>query len=439
MIGRLPLRVRVAAGFAVASAAVLVALGVFVHVRVDASLRDQAREALTARLDTLAPLPLGDQVAAVERLGGGSFGQLLAADGRVLAFSPGLESLPSPLPTAADDDAVLDTTVLLRGEDEPEAAVVVVRRTGERVLVLGSSSEATEDALDGLLAQLAVGIPLAVLLSTGVGYVLAGAALRPMERMRRRAATLSAFRPGDRLPLPDADDEVRRLGRTLNEMLDRLEATWERERRFHAEAGHELRTPLALLRTELDLALSRPRSHQELLAAVRSASEEVDRLHRLAEDLLTRARGGAGPPGATEVDVPGLLASVQERFAGTATEAGRRVVVEGRPEGLLDGDGPALDRAVTNLVDNALRHGSGTVRLSAHVTDDDVVLGVADDGPAGGDGTSGQGTSSQGLGLAIAREVARSHGGSVDVDLGGSTGAGSSVTLRLPRRPPQAR
>jgi signal transduction histidine kinase len=427
---RLPLRVRVTAGFALTALTVLLGLGVFLYVRVDASLTEQSREALTARLETLAQLPADERNEAVRGLTGRSFGQVLSTDGDVTASSPQLDGPlvgTDRLAGAGDSTAFVEQDVWLAAEDEAEASLLALRTVAGDHLVVGSSQEVAEDALAGLLTQLAIGIPLAVALASAVGYAVAGAALRPMEGMRRGAAMITATSSGDRLPLPRTDDEVRRLGLTLNDMLDRLEAGWQRERRLYAEAGHELRTPLALLRMELDLALSRPRTHDELLAALRSTSEEVDRLSRLSEDLLSRSRsGGDAPLRATEVDVGSLLTAVRDRFAPAAAVSGRQVVL--RLEGSLpvDGDATRLDRAFTNLVDNALRHGTGDVELAGEAVDGRVVVRVADGGPA----TPGE--RGHGFGLAIAEEVAREHGGSLRVGAGGAT-TPTVVRLELPR------
>src|SRR5204863_462829 len=136
--------------------------------------------------------------------------------------------------------------------------------------------------------------PIALLLATGLGYLLAGAGLRAVDAMRRRAEEISADRPGERLPVPRTRDELERLGETLNEMLARLEAALERERGFVAEAGHELRTPLALLRAQLDFALHHGETEADLREAVRGASEETDRLVQLAGDLLLIAGSDQG-------------------------------------------------------------------------------------------------------------------------------------------------
>ncbi len=199
--------------------------------------------------------------------------------------------------------------------------------------------------------------------------------------MRRRAAEVSGDDPGARLPLPEANDEIRRLGTTLNEMLDRLEEGIERERRFTADASHELRTPLALLETELELALRRPRSPEELRAALRSAAEEVDRLRRLADDLLVLAQldGGRVPLRREPIAAEDLLETVARRFAARAAEHGRSLDVDGSNV-RLEGDRLRLEQALGNLVDNALRHGAGAVRLEASSADGTVEFRVSDEG-----------------------------------------------------------
>ena len=164
---------------------------------------------------------------------------------------------------------------------------------------------------------------IALLLAAFAGYRLAGAALRPVESMRREAAAISSETSGRRLSVPEARDEVRRLGETLNEMLERLDEGLLRERRFVADAGHELRTPLALLRTELELALRGERSHEELKDALRSATEEVERLIRLSEGLLALERSGWAELRLEELDARELLDGVARRFASRAAAAGR--------------------------------------------------------------------------------------------------------------------
>ena len=153
------------------------------------------------------------------------------------------------------------------------------------VAVVGSSLGDRDEALGNLARLLLIGGPIALLLASLAGYWMAGAALRPVDAMRRRAAEISASEPGARLPVPEADDELRRLGETLNAMLGRLEEALERERRFVDDASHELRTPLALHKIELELAL--------LHAAERGRAARRDRLGHRRDRPPDRARRAA--------------------------------------------------------------------------------------------------------------------------------------------------
>lgn len=446
MSHRLPLRLRVNLGFTVAAALVLVTLGGFVYLRVQATLEDQTRAALAARVDALSRLPPAERADAVAELTGDTFAQVLDTGGRVLASSPTVRGpllRDARLPRAGSDVTV-EVPVRLAGEDELETSLVMARRPGGgQTVAVGTSREDVEEALDGVLTQLLIGVPLALLLAAAVGHLVAGAALRPVEAMRRRAAAITADSTTERLPVPQTHDELQRLAQTLNTMLDRLDDGMRRERRFVAEAGHELRTPLALLTTELDLALARPRSHQELLAAVRSASEEVSRLTGLSEDLLAIANPEADDRGSqtAEVDLAALLARVAARFKHHATDNGRLLRVHADPATTVPGDATRLDRAISNLVDNAIRHGSGDIVLSAHRQGDLVHVGVTDQGVGTPDeirrrhATTAtprdqRSPAEAGLGLSIVDAIARQHGGSLILDRAHQPGA--NVTIVLP-------
>jgi signal transduction histidine kinase len=419
----LPLRLRVALAFALTTAVALTGLGFFLHIRVDSTLEEQAMAGAAARLDTLRRLPETGRSVAVEELTGESFAQVLDRDGVVITSSPQLRDpllAPEQLPEAGST-VRLDADVYLASEDETTPAVLQAVGEPGQVLVVGTSSEEVTEALEELRGQLLVGGPLALLLASVMGYAVAGSALRPMERMRARAATISADSSGDRLPLPTVRDEVHRLGTTLNDMLDRLDAGLRRERRFVAEASHELRTPLAVLRTELDLLASRERSPEETRVALQSMGEEVDRLGLLVDHLLLLA--SADDAGLrldrTPFDVTGLLSEVAGRFA--PSSEGRAVVVAPGPGVEVTADRRRLDQALSNLVDNAIRHGEGTVTLAAAREPSGVALTVSDEG-----GTAleeelferfRQGTGSRaggrGLGLALVSTIVAEHGGSV--------------------------
>jgi heavy metal sensor kinase len=315
-----------------------------------------------------------------------------------------------------------------------------------RVVLVGASLEDRDDALGELLKLLVIAAPVALLVASLLGYGLATLSLRPVESMRREAAAISATEPGRRLPVPSSRDEISRLGETLNAMLERLEAALERERGFVADAGHELRTPLTLLKAELELALRRPRSESELEATVRSAADETDRLAQLAEDLLLLARSDRSqlPLERELVSVEPMLDAVAARFSGRAHDAGRTIEVETASAMDLSADRARVEQALGNLVDNALGHGQGTVRLSAVERNGHIELHVRDEGPGfpaeflphafdrftQADGArSGANT---GLGLAIAEAVAAAHGGSAHAE--NREGGGSDVWLALPRR-----
>ena len=271
------------------------------------------------------------------------------------------------------------------------------------------------------------------------GYLLAGAALRPIESMRRRAADISTSSLHERLPVPSADDEVSRLGETLNAMLARLEDGLERERRFVADASHELRTPLALLKTELALALKPGRSELELLAALDSAAEQTDRLSRIADDLLLLARAEQGELRlkTEQVDVMDVLEDVAGRFRST-----REISVAPGDPLVLTADRLRLEQALTNLVDNAVRHGGGAITVSALRENGTAELHVVDEGPGFGseflpqaferftradEGREGEGS---GLGLAIVATIARAHRGSARAV--NAPGGGADVWISLP-------
>jgi len=316
-----------------------------------------------------------------------------------------------------------------------------------RLLVVGTSLDDQHEALGRLAALLLLGGPAALILVVTVVWLIVGAALRPVESMRAEAAAISASEPGRRLPVASTGDELARLGDTLNEMLARLEEAIERERRFVDDASHELRTPLANLKAELDLALRRARTTEELEAALRSASEETDRLVRLAEDLLVlaRAKGARLPVRREDLDAGELVRDIVGTFAGRASERG--VSLEHHEQ---DGLRASMDplrirQAVGNLVDNALRHTprSGRVLVDLARLDGDLAITVADTGagfspafvprafePFSRDDAARTRTDGgAGLGLAIVRAIAEAHGGSVEVRNGAEGGA--EVVLRI--------
>ncbi len=260
--------------------------------------------------------------------------------------------------------------------------------------------------------------------------------------MREEAATISGAEPGRRLSIGRANDELGRLGTTLNDMLERLDEALEHERSFIADASHELRTPLALLKAELELSLRRPRSAEELEEALRSAATETDRLTQLAEHLLVLARSDQGP--LTLRREPIVAESLAAEVAGRFAASGRPIEID-VPAGLgLSGDRVRLEQALGDLVANALEHGSGTVRITGAAEDGRVELHVLDEGDGftptflpraferftrADEARTGGGS---GLGLAIVDAIARGHGGSAHA--ANRPEGGADVWLSLPTR-----
>jgi signal transduction histidine kinase len=447
---RLPIRARLTLAFAATMIVLLGGLALLLYTRFEAGLNASINGSLQTRAAELAVVARGGasgHLAGRPRLpeSAGGFAQILTTAGAVLDSTPGLARRPllnrDELAQALRAPKLFDfgehSEVLARSTSTPQGAVVVVA---------GTSLSEREHALNTLGDLLFIGGPVMLLLACAAGYALTARALAPVEGMRRRAAEISGGEPNERLPVPVARDELHRLGETLNGMLERLEAAVARERAFVADASHELRTPLAILKLELDLALSGERSHAQLATAVRSAREEVDRLTRLAEDLLVIARAdqGALPVQRRPVEVPALLASIATRHNHSGEgKPPREVVLESAEPLTLEADVTRLEQALGNLVENAMRHGAGPVVLRASASNGNVELHVLDSGPgfppafvpsaferfARADAArTGGGT---GLGLAIVRAIAEAHGGSAQLE--NRAEGGAHVWLTLPR------
>jgi two-component system, OmpR family, sensor kinase len=455
LLAGLPIRLRLTVAFAAAMALVLAASGLFLYLRVGAALDRTIDQGLAGRADDLAALVRGAGPGLGQAQGrplvgrDESFAQVLAPTGAVLDATPGLDGRQlltgQELVRATRATVIVDRPPFPDSDDPLRLLATPVEAAGGRavVVVVGTSTEERAEALESLLGQLLLGGPLTLAVASLLGYLLAAAALRPVESMRREAEAVSAAEPGRRLPLPPADDEIARLGTTLNTMLGRLEAALAQERRFVTDASHELRTPLASLRTELELALRRPRPVSELRAALASAAEETERLSRVADDLLVLARadGGRLPVDPEPVPVAQLLAEVTERFEAEAAQAGRAIDLQAEDRLEVVVDRLRASQALGNLVDNALRHGRGRIRLVARRADSRAELHVQDEGPGFPEGfvdhafdrfsradpaRHGPGA---GLGLAIAGVIADAHGGSAHA---ANRDGGADVWLELP-------
>ena len=432
-LNRLSLRLRLTLAFAGAAAVLLAGIGTFVLLRVQSGLDGELDHALRLRAGELAShaRDLGGVNAIIDAAGQPA--QVLDGQGRVLASVrvPGAVSMlntPARLAAAQRGEVIFERRERTRVLAKPAGS--------DRIVVVAASMRAREKTLETLRGVLLIGLPIALLLASLAGYAVAAGALRPVERMRARAARISAATSDARLPLPEAEDELRRLGETLNEMLERLAAAAENERGFLSTASHELRTPLAILKAEIEFALHPDSTPGEWRAALVSAGEETDRLARLAEDLLLLARGeqGAAPREVRAVPLAALATRVVARLGAEA-----EVAID--PAIRVTADPDAVDRALTNLIDNAGRYGRTPIAVSARAEGEWVEIHVAD----GGDGfppdylpraferfsrPPGARGGGAGLGLALVEAVAHAHGGSAGA---ANAEPGADVWLRLPR------
>jgi two-component system OmpR family sensor kinase len=430
-MSRLPIRVRLTLVFVLIMAIVLLLAGWLVYARVSHSLDSALDQQLRSRAQDVSALVRGEGTlrstsgTLVEH--GDSFAQLLNASGSVLDETSRSDRMPLLSPgefTRALRDPIFVNRSSAPQLDEPARmlAVPVQRGASRLVLVVGTTQENSAETLRSLRNAFLIGGPIALLLASLAGYGLAGAALRPIEAMRRRAADISASSLDDRLPVPPSRDEVSRLGETLNEMLSRIGDGLARERRFVADASHELRTPLALLKTELELALRRARSTEELEAAIRGAAEDTERLSRIADDLLLLARAEQGrvPLRRELVDVADVMETVAGRFRSRAESERRDLSVAAGDPLVVSADRSLLEQALGNMVDNAFAHGAGRITLSTEQRNGTTELHVLDEGTgfpadflhhAFERFSQAQKTSSEGsgLGLAIVETIAEAH------------------------------
>jgi heavy metal sensor kinase len=453
-VSQLPLRLRLTALFAAAMAVVFLGAGWFVYARVGSDLSGSLDQELRSRAQDLSALV--EHGGSLETTRGTlieqgeSFAELLGRSGQVLDSTAPIGStrlLGDAELTRARREATFANRPTVPGLDEP-ARMLALPVTRDRVLVVGATRENRAETLSSLLTAFLIGGPIALVLASLGGYLLARAALGPIEAMRRRAAEISTSSLGERLPVPPTRDEVARLGETLNAMLARLEDGLARERRFVSDASHELRTPLASLRTELELALRQQRTAAELEQAIRSAAAESDRLARIADDLLLLARSEQGrlPLRREPVDTADVLEAVAGRFAARARDARRPISTRADGTPVVVADRLRLEQALANLVDNALRYGAGPVVLSTSARNGAVEFHVVDDGPGFppaflahaferfSRADAARDDSGSGLGLAIVETVARAHGGGAHA--ANRTPRGADVWLTLPRAAP---
>ena len=319
-MSRVPIRIRLTAAFALAMVLVLAAAGTFVYLRLAEDLDESVDAALQSR--AAAVLASGSPAAGTPGDPEEGFAVLVSPGGQ----ARGLRS--DELRRAAAGEQVVVERDLPGIEGTTR---VLARSDGGQVVVVGQSLDDRDETLANLVASFAIGGPIAVLLASLLGYALAAAALRPVEAMRRRAEEVSLADGVQRLPLPEARDEIHRLGETLNEMLERLRRSFERERSFVADASHELRTPVAVIKTEIEGALRAgghdPQVHEALVASPRGVRPPRSARGGPARRRRARARVSSSCT-TSRSTCASCLERTRGRFAERAAERGRSIRVE---------------------------------------------------------------------------------------------------------------
>ena len=452
----IPIRVRLTLVFA-ALMVVFLAIAGALFYRSFASQLDQPIDSrlLSLAVELAADLASGESTVLGDFGQGdseGFFAQVLARDGSIQEASGTPEKAlvdlnklpPGARPALVEGAGRLDSGAMVK-----PSRLSVIAASGNRVVVVGTYLQDRNRALRELATLLWITVPLLCLAASGFAWLLSGAALRPVENLRRQAALISESDLTRRLPVPATGDEIATLATTLNDMLARLEQAFERERRFVDDASRELRTPLGNLKTELDLARRRSRTKEELEAVLISATEESERLNLIAENLLVLARSDRGklPLKKTKVDAEALVQSTLARFHAKAQGQAITFDVSVAPGLRIDVDAFRIQQAIGNLIANALACTSrgGKIHISARVNGiGELALSVADAGPGfpaafiekafdpftRADTGRSRRDGGAGLGLAIVKGIAEAHGGSAEA--GNRPDGGATVTLRIP-------
>lgn len=418
------------------------ALVVFLDMRLTAS----ATEAVTIRVQDLASQVSSQDAAGIEAFalstpGDNTVIQVLDSNASVLISSSSIEGEPGIVSPSSQPGPVTVTARALPFVDGIEYAVASqgVNRSGATLTVVAAQSLApVQQSVSAVVAALAIGAPLLLVGVGAVTWIAVGQSLDSVRRIRSRVEEIDEYGLGERVPVPASRDEIGNLARTMNHLLDRMQGAMTQQRQFVADASHELKTPLATMRTTLDVGQS---THQSLDEVVPILDSSLDRMTSLVEDLLTLARAEGARSATTfeDVDLDDVLAEVASSFA--SKEASATVTLITEPV-RVQGNRRLLLRAVRNLVENATTYGS-TARISLSEMNGSAVVSVDDDGPgipakdrerAFGrfvrlDEHRSRSEGGTGLGLAIVAEVVALHGGLVRIDDSEMGGARVQILL----------
>jgi heavy metal sensor kinase len=458
----LSIRLRLTAWYvltlAIALGAVAFALVVVFRAAMERQLDDELAARAAQVVSTLqsegSTLSLQGQGGEDSLVVGGEFVGLYDSSGKLVDSSAAPPLAGAAIAAFAAGSSATGSESLTSGAEHLRVRAVPVVDAGRRIATLAIVRSLTpiDNAERQLLGILALAVPLAVAIAAVGGYLLAYRALRPVEQLRRAAEDYSANDLTRRLAPQDLrDDELGRLARTLDAMLNRVAAAVEQRQRFTGDASHELRTPIATILADASLSLERPRSAEDYHATIARIASETARMARIVEGLLLLARADArGAPAHTEeVDLAALLEASIRRAEPSATERGLQIASRIQPGLVVTDQDGGLERVFDNLLDNAVRYApdGSVIEIAGEAHDGMTRVTVSDHGRGippdersrvferfhRTPGTSGNGA---GLGLAIAREIVDAHDGKIDVQ--GTPGGGATFVVDLPtsrRRP----
>ncbi|HEY0373471.1 MAG TPA: HAMP domain-containing sensor histidine kinase [Amnibacterium sp.] len=429
-------------------ATVLTASCIGVVLITEHTLTADLDQAATLRAhDVASLLPAGALGATVPGAGEeSSFVQVVGSGDGVVSASANVagQGPVIPAPTAAQPVTMTLGSSPLGSEPLRVVAVPVHLASGPGWIYVGTSLVQLRATVGTLILLFSIGLPVLMLIVAWTVWRTLGRALRPIEAIRSEASRIGHSDLARRVPVPPQSDEVARLAITMNEMLDRLEASATRQEQFIGDASHELRSPLTALRTQVGVALAHPdlEHTRELLTAV---DTQTQRMSTLIESLLLLARTSETPPGShTDVDLDDLVLDEARRLRAIG---GLRIHTAALSAARVRGSAADLSRMLRNVGDNAHDHAGSAITIALTTDHGTAELSVADDGPgipatdrervfdrftrldqARARSSSGGGS---GLGLAIARQIAEAHGGSITINDGGE-GEGTVFTIRLP-------